>query len=317
MDKSGAATPVDTARSCDVCIVTFNSAQTVGQLVRSLDEEPCVASIRILDNASTDRTLGAIDETADGLTVPLSVEASPSNTGFSAAVNHLLKGSTADVVAVVNPDIELTSGALSRLVETVLSDTSIGIASCRLTTRDGRAQSEPARARPRLHRLLAGYVPRRVGSTMASHRRGSAGLFADRDVECTSGALMVLRRDLLEKVGYLDESVFMYLEDIDFSARVRAAGYRIRYLGTTWVWHDSGASALQQSWLNSFLPKVWITYLRRYGCRYERFAARPILLVVCLIEALKRLRRREFPHGELLARWHVLSFRPAKAPVWS
>jgi GT2 family glycosyltransferase len=109
----------------------------------------------------------------------------------------------------------------------------------------------------------------------------------------------------------------MYLEDIDFSTRVRCAGYRIRYFGTRWIWHESGVSARQLLWLNALLPKVWLTYLRRYGQWYERLVARPVLLVVCGIEALKRARHGQLPRGELVGMWHALSFRPPKAPVWS
>ena len=129
---------------------------------------------------------------------------------------------------------------------------------------------------------------------------------------------MVFRRDLLDDIGYLDESVFMYLEDIDFFARVSLAGYRIRYLGTTWVWHDSGVSARpHEATLYPLTPKVWITYLTRYGRRYERLIMRPVLFVVCTIQGLKRLRWGQFPRGELSAINHVLNYRPAKEPVWS
>lgn len=304
-------------QNCDACIVTYNSAETIGRLLRSLDEEPSVARVRILDNASKDQTIATVRVASENLKVPVSAEWSRCNLGFPAAVNRLFKNSTSDVVAIVNPDIELAAGALSTLVETVLGDTSIGLASCRLMTRDGRAQSEPARSRPRLSRLLAGHVPRGLGSRLAPHRRDASYLFTDRDVECTSGALMVLRRELLDEIGYLDESVFMYLEDIDFSARVRRAGYRIRYIGTAWSWHDSGVSARNEPWLYSLLPKVWLTYLRRYGYRHERLAARPVLFLVCAIDALLRLGHGQLPRDEFLAMWHVVSFRPVETPAWS
>jgi N-acetylglucosaminyl-diphospho-decaprenol L-rhamnosyltransferase len=143
-------------RTCDVCIVTYNSAGTISRLIRSLHAEPTVATIRLLDNASSDATLAVARAAGDAGPIPLVVDASATNLGFPAGVNRLLKNATSEVVAIVNPDIEFTRGTLSRLVDAVVTDRSIGIASCRLTTRDGRPQSEPARARPRQRRLLAG-----------------------------------------------------------------------------------------------------------------------------------------------------------------
>jgi N-acetylglucosaminyl-diphospho-decaprenol L-rhamnosyltransferase len=306
--------------TCDVCVVTFNSAASISSLLESLAGDSAFASVKVVDNASQDDTVDVMRTVAARLGLPIYLKPSRRNLGFPAASNLLLKQCDADVVVLVNPDVEFRSGVLSELVEVVAKDRSIGVAACRLMTRDERPQSEPARSRPRLHRLLAGELPRWI-RTLASRYRGrnrdSDPLYIDRDVECGSGALMAFRRELLQDVGYLDESVFMYLEDIDFAARVRRAGYRIRYLGSTWAWHDSGVSAQgHESELFSLLPQVWLTYLARYGRRSERLIARPVLLLVCAIAAARRVGHAEAPGGELLALWRVASFRSAKEPIW-
>jgi GT2 family glycosyltransferase len=142
-------------------------------------------------------------------------------------------------------------------------------------------------------------------------------LHDDRDVECTSGALIVTRRDVLQEVGFLDESVFMYLEDIDFCRRVRQAGYRIRYLGSRFAWHDSGVSARgAESALFELMPQVWLTYLARYGTTLEKLLARPALALLCIVTALRRLTSRQLPIGELRAVRQALTFKPSKNPVW-
>jgi GT2 family glycosyltransferase len=304
----------------DVCVVTFNSAVSIRRLLGSLAGDSALASVRILDNASQDSTVEVVGAAGASLGLRTYLTPSRCNLGFPVASNLLLKQCDADVVVLVNPDVEFRPGVLSKLVEAVTSDRSIGVAACRLMTRDERPQSEPARSRPRLRRLLAGELPcwiRAFASRRQGRHHGSGPLYAERDVECASGALMVLRRELFEEVGYLDESVFMYLEDIDFAARVRRAGYRIRYLGTTWAWHDSGVSAHEhESELFALLPQVWLTYLARYGRRSQRLVARPVLLVVCVIATAKRMVRAEAPHGELLALWRVATFRPAQEPSW-
>jgi N-acetylglucosaminyl-diphospho-decaprenol L-rhamnosyltransferase len=301
--------------TCDVCVVTYNSADSIHRLLESLRNEPPSTRIRLLDNASTDDTCRIVENAGS----PVELRRSERNLGFPAACNRLAQSSGAEIVALVNPDIEFQPDALPRLIETVRNDHSIGVATCRLMTRGGSAQAEAAREQPRLLRLIAGSAPRWLVALMRRRQpgRGLGQLSEDRDVECPSGALMVMRRELFEEVGYLDESVFMYLEDIDFAARVRRAGYRVRYLGTTWVWHDSGVSARgRESELFSLLPQVWLTYLCRYGDLRQRFAARPVLLAVAAIAIGQRLTRRETPRGELRALWLALTYRPTAEPVW-
>jgi GT2 family glycosyltransferase len=304
------------SRSAEICVVTFNSAATITRLLLSLNHDP-PAHVRIVDNASTDNTLSVIRSCLESLRYPIEITESSRNLGFPVASNLLLKRCQSRIVALINPDIELPPETLSQLVRVVLDDRSVGVATCRLITRDGRPQSEPARARPRLSRLVAGHLPRRLTSSLRGAHH-SARLYADHDVECMSGALMVFRRDLLDEIGLLDESVFMYLEDIDFAARVRRGGYRIRYVGTVWAWHDSGASARPyESALYSLLPKVWIAYLARYGQLHQRILARPTLVAVCGVAALSRALTGEAPKGELLGLWNALTYRPLKRPVWS
>jgi hypothetical protein len=132
----------------------------------------------------------------------------------------------------------------------------------------------------------------------------------DRDVECMSGALMVFRRDVLKQIGYLDESVFMFLEDIDFAARVRRAGYRIRYFGTVWAWHDcQGSTRRHDGRLEALAPRVWINYLYRYGSPLERTIVRPYMFMLAGGKALLRLLAGESPVGQLSAMWGAVTYR--------
>lgn len=340
-EAAGARTSGAPLRCCDVCIVTYNSEDSISRLLFSLARDPVVATIYLLDNASTDNTLAVVRAEAARLQLTVSIEQSRTNLGFPRGCNRLLSRTRAAVVAMVNPDVELTKNALTALTTTALADSSIGIVSCRLVTRDGRPQSEAARGRLRLRRLVAScIVPPRLARAVRDSRwnvrragenrtgvsrvvswfgaRPASTLVEDLDVECTIGALMVFRRELLWRVGYFDDSVFMYLEDLDFCERVRRAGLRIRYLGTTTVWHDSGTSARgSHARLYALLPQVWLTYLRRYGAPRERVLARPVLAAVCGIDALKRLAHGESPRGELLAVWYALTYRPRSKPRWS
>ena len=306
------------AMRCDICIVTFNSEETISALLTSIVREPLPTHIHLFDNASSDGTLRVVRHTASALGLDIDVVESTDNLGFPAASNKLLRRCNSPIVALVNPDIEFTDQSLYRLCENVATDDSIGIAACRQMTRDNRPQPEAARSSLRLRRLLAADLPGWLRAPMRRRRLESGGpLYVDQDVQCMSGALMVFRRTLLSTIGYLDISVFMYLEDSDFAARVRAAGLRIWYVGTVWVWHNSGVSARgRESSLYALLPEVWLTYLHRYGRRYERLVARPVLIIVCSIAVGRRLRRGEAPTGEMRALKQSITFKPIKRPYW-
>lgn len=293
---------------CAVCIVTYNSQDAVGLLLTSLASGAVPIAIRVIDNASSDHTVEVICRLRDDLGLDLSLEASPVNGGFPVACNRLLRQCREPVIAVVNPDVELTNGALERLIGAVTADMAVGIATCRLMTREGRAQTAPARPRPRLRHLVLRDTSRRLAEF--AHVRKQDPLFSDRDVECMSGAFMVFRRSLLDEIGYLDQSVFMFLEDIDFAARVRRACYQIRYFGTSWAWHDCGGSTSRHdARLEALAPRVWINYLSRYGSRFERWVVRPFMFSLATAKAIRRLAAAESPAGQLEAMWGALVYR--------
>jgi GT2 family glycosyltransferase len=303
-----------------VCIVTYNSQSTIGPLIRSLAADRVVSVIRIFDNASSDDTVHRVEELAKQLSVTITVHLSDLNLGFPAACNALFREAKSDVVAFVNPDIEFHDATLSQLVETVRQDHSVGIATCRLQTRDGRAQSAAARSTPTLMKLLAANSPRALRQLVSHRYRRTASnhLESDHDVDCMSGALMVLRTSLRNQVGYFDESVFMYLEDVDYARRVQCHGLRIRYVGTLSAWHDSGASAKDHATeLYALMPQVWLTYFYRYGTPATRWFVRPVLIGLCLLLTMSKLGRRRRPTAEFRALHQAVIYRPQLRPWWT
>lgn len=301
----------------DACIVTYNSASTIDRLLDSLRNEALVATIRILDSNSADATpdlLRSRCATDDRIVCTFA----PRNVGFPAGCNVLLRQCASELVLLVNPDVEIRPGVLDVLATAVQADERLGTATCQLRTRDGRPQSEPARDTPSLSRLLAGNAPnglRRLWRRCASHR--SLAPKPVRDVGATMGALMLLRRAVLCEVGLLDESVFMYLEDLDFSARLVQAGYRIRYHGDVWAWHESGVSAAAHGdKLYALMPQVWLTYFHRYGTVWQKRLVRPVLLAICATGAIAEVCRHRGTRKYRPALYEAWSHRPTPKPRW-
>ena len=128
---------------CSTCIVTFNSRATIGRLLQSVAEAGIATRVRILDNASTDDTVQVILAESAQLGLELTLQVSHVNVGFPRACNELLRLSCEPVIAVINPDVELTPGVLEHLAGVAHDDSSIGIVTCRLMTRSGRARPHP------------------------------------------------------------------------------------------------------------------------------------------------------------------------------
>ena len=110
----------------------------------------------------------------------------------------------------------------------------------------------------------------------------------DRDVDAVQGAFMLARTDLLRRLGGLDESVFMYLEDIDLCRRVRDAGYRVHFVAGAEAVHAGGKStdrADDRARARAYQHRVDadLEFLRRYRSSRARQVALAFWVLRCLL----------------------------------
>jgi GT2 family glycosyltransferase len=216
-----------------VVVVTHNNSLLIGDCLRaifaSLPHDG--GEVIVVDNASADDTLAAIDRTG----LPVEVVALERNEGFAAGVNRGLDGARGACVALVNSDAFPDPGCIERLVDLLERDPGAGIVGAKLRYPSGVLQPS------------AGTFPSlRVGLWVALflHRapglsRLGIGYFADpslyraaRRVDWVSGAVCAARGDL----GHLPETTFMYGEDVEWAAACRAAGKE--------VWLEPSATAV-------------------------------------------------------------------------
>jgi GT2 family glycosyltransferase len=207
--------------------------------------------------------------------------ANAGNVGFPAANNQGLAHARGRYVLFLNPDTEVGARTLETLVGVLDRDAGIGMAGCRLMFPDGRVQYEGARRAYRLRHLVweAFYLhelfPR--SSLFAHQLMGEWDHRDTRDVEAILGAFMMVRADLARRLGGLPDDVFMFHEDLAFCLRVRAAGYRIRYVSEVETLHHGGASRVRASTPLSILEgEVRVRLLRERGGPVRAALARPL-----------------------------------------
>jgi GT2 family glycosyltransferase/glycosyltransferase involved in cell wall biosynthesis len=214
----------------DVVIPSYRDAERVATLVASIRATVAegMARIIIADDASGPEHVAALREIA-GVELVLGTE----NEGFAANVNRGLRASDPqrDVV-VLNSDVEALPGWIAALQYAASRDDDIGIVTGKLLYPDGRIQ-------------FAGTVRNLGAPEWFDHRYrfkpedwGPASLAAS--VLAATGACMYARRELIERVGLLDERYPMAYEDVDWSLRAWQAGLRVVYFpAATLIHHES------------------------------------------------------------------------------
>ena len=168
------------------------------------------------------------------------------NLGFAAGCNIGLGLATQSQLLFLNPDCIIGSGALQRMVEVLNSDASVGMVGGLLTNPDGSEQGGGRRAVPTPWRSFV----RAFGLARLNHRWPR--LFFDFnlhkqplptspiEVEAISGALMLVRKADVDKVGLWDEAYFLHCEDLDWCMRFRQKGLKINFVPDAPVLHHKG-----------------------------------------------------------------------------
>lgn len=223
-----------------IVIVSYNARGHLETCLRSLASHPptSLSEVVVVDNASTDGSAQVVAGVVGARLIPLA-----ENVGFSAGNNAGIRATSGELVLLLNNDTVVPAGAIDRLVAALEADPAAGIAGPRLV--DGRGVAELSfgpmispfgelrqKVITRLHGSGFGPVTRWVErTTRRTHY-----------VDWVSGACLLVRRRVAEQAGLLDERFFLYTEDVDFCATVRANGWKILFAPEAQIVHMRGRS---------------------------------------------------------------------------
>jgi len=227
-----------------IVIVSFNTRDLLRECLQSLEKE-CAGvtkEVFVVDNISRDQSADMVEREFPDV----HLIRSDRNLGFAAANNRAFPCCKGRFVVLLNSDAFLKEQAIQRAIAYMDADPKLGLGGARLTGRDGSWQPS-ARMFPSLLNDfltlsgLAGKYPRsrffgRFDRTWASQNEPA-------DVDWVPGAFSIIRRDVLESVGYFDENFFLYYEEVDLCRRIKYAGFRIRYWPDVEVIHLGGESS--------------------------------------------------------------------------
>ncbi len=258
-----------------IIIVSFNTRAALESCLRSLHGPAPVAdrTIVVVDNGSTDGSVAAVRSRWPHVHV---IE-HDHNAGYACATNAGIRATRTELLLLLNSDTVIPPHSVDRLVAALDADPTAAIAGPRIRTPEGRLELSFGRmispwneARQKLlRRALAAHHPL---ATRWLERRARAAHYPD----WVSGACLLVRRADAEAVGLLDERFFLYTEDVDFCAAMRARGRRILFTPSAEVIHARGQAgatapaATHQAYRRSHLafyakhhPR-WLPFLRAY-----------------------------------------------------
>ena len=223
----------------DVLVVLYNSSQFIDALLNSLRRISIPFTAYFLDNSSTDDTLIRLDSALPDLPFRAYVFRSLTNNGFARGMNLLGRQGTGEWLFILNPDTEVQSGCIERLVARATTDPKIALC---------EARQEP-RPHPKAYDSQTGET-----------------------TWCT-GAATLIRRSAFEEVGGFDDRIFfMYCEDIDLSWKLWLLGWKCIYVPEAVVMHYTqdilpGKRRTLENYF-SFRNSLFLFY--RFGSAAER-----------------------------------------------
>ncbi len=277
--------------------------------------EPPTAEMIVVDNASTDGTV----EMLRALYPRVCVIENTENTGFTRANNIALAMAQGRYLFLLNPDTELEHGAVTALFEYMEAHSRVGMSGPRLFYGDGSSQS----SRRRFPTLATAFCESTKLQQWFPHNRVLTRYYmldtpddAIQPVDWLNGAAMFVRREVYEQVGGLDETFFMYSEELDWCHRIRRAGWQIVYLPTATVTHFEGKSSGQVAAARDiYFHSSKIRYFRKYRGALVAQLLRAFLLAMFAFQLVEESLKWALGHKRALraarvrAYWQVLQSR--------
>lgn len=279
-----------------VIIVTYNSAADIGMLLGDLRVAASERATRVVvvDNDSTDDTAEIVATYPD-----VEFVHSGGNLGYAGGINAALPHTgPCDSVLILNPDLRVLPTAISRMVATLRSDDHVGAVVPRILDEDGTTYPS-LRFEPSTTRMLGDAC---FGRSLWRRRPGYLSEFDYRpnsyrvahDVDWATGAAIMIRGEVVRRVGRWDERFFLYSEEVEFCRRVRDAGFVVRYEADAVVSHRLGGSGSSPA-LAALMAVNRVRYVEMHHGRAYTATFR------CAVALAEALRAYDSTHRHTLA----------------
>jgi GT2 family glycosyltransferase len=289
-----------------IIIVNWNVRTLLERCLTSIEQHKGSVELEVfvVDNASTDESGDYLmfyesntqkNEKHD-LYEQFTFIENENNLGFARANNQAIEKTTGEYILLLNPDTELTDGALGAMLDTMERRPRCGVLGAKLIEDDGATQQSVRR------------FPDWISPTLMSLGivAGPAHAYLARDfdyeqeqkVDQVMGACFLIRRELLDAIGSLDERFFLWFEEVDFCLRAQEAGWEVWYTPTAMVHHLGGKSF--ESAFTAKKQQVFFSSLLYYFRKHHQWGAwlfnvtfYPLRLIIAQCISITQVGRRK------------------------
>ncbi len=318
----------------EVVIVNFKVGPLAVRALESLApqrSDGATLHVSVVDNASNDGSAELLLRTVEERNWRSWVTVLPQekNHGFAGGNNAavgpaLSRAVPPDVFFFLNPDAYAQPGCVAAIVEFLHARPDVRLAGVRVLGHEGEVRASAFRFHSVMSEFLANANVSLFDRVFEKHLVRTPLGDELQTVDWVSGAGMVARREVFERVGLMDDGFFLYFEETEFCLRAKAAGFQCYYYPGAQVVHEGGQStgmtgkALAQEGPKR-RPGYWFESRRRYftkrgGVAYAGLADAANLAGLAVSRAVEAVSGRSSPHPPQLAR-DILKHSPLTAPL--
>lgn len=259
---------------CSIIVVNYQTYQLTKDTINSIIDKFHSFSYEIIvvDNASKDDSL---DKLQKDFKDKVKFIASKGNNGFAAGNNLAIEKAKGRYVLLLNSDTVVLDDSLDKIYKYMEENVDVGATGCQVILESGELDKACRRSFPNpqnaFYRLF--HIPtKNKKDNYNLDELDDDGIY---EIDCLTGAFMFIRKTALKDIGGgLDETFFMYGEDIDLCYRIKKAGWKIVYFGKSKIIHYKGASSKKQK------SKLIYEFYRAMYIYYKKHLAKTNLFFI-------------------------------------
>lgn len=293
-----------------IVVVNYNTRKLLRECLLSIRRyAPPGAEVIVVDNASND---GSPDLVRSEFSSYLLL-ANTQNLGYPRAVNQALRLGRGDLFLVLNADTQLTQGSIETIVSYMCDYHSVGIVAPANVTPDGKMLLTVHRDVTLAREILRNFLLTDVWRYRVLGHTSAERLNAPTAIDWATGSALMVRQEVIEAIGGMDETVFLYGEEYDWQLRARQAGWEVHFVPQAKIIHHQSASVIQNLGVERYRLVTRSTYY--FYAKHHGKWGLPILmgahglgsaLRLLLSGILRMMGKKEFGRQ---AREHVLVIR--------
>lgn len=284
-----------------IIIVNYNTYNLTKQTIDSIigEHHDFNYEIILVDNASSDGSINKLQDEFRNIVITqkLRIIMNKDNLGFAKANNIGIKFASGKYILLLNSDTVLKENCLEKCIGKIEKDRNIGALGCKVILANGELDHACKRGFPSPKASLYYFLKLYKRNELKYGQYNALHLGEDDigEVDCLTGAFMLMPKLIFDKVGGLDEDFFMYGEDIDLCYKIKELGYKILYYPEAQIIHYKGGSSKKKrsKVIYDFHQAMWIFYKKHYYKKYN-FAVTFLVFIGIWLKYLVEIIKNSF-----------------------